>query len=148
MNELRGRTRTATIAVASLVGVGALYGGWGLLTDAERLGARKSWLDGSPFPNFIIPGLVLGIVIGGGMLATAAMAARRSRLAGVAAFVMGATLLAWGLTETLTIGYRGAAQVVLITFFVLGPALLLLGVGWRAGLRLVLRSHPQHRYRL
>jgi len=134
MDELRGRTRAVTIAVAVIVGIAALYGCLGLLIDAQRLGARDSWLDGSPFPNFIVPGLVLGVVIGGGALTTAAMAARRTRLARPAAFAMGLTLLAWGLVETLTIGYRGIPQVVLIALFVAGPALLFLGVGWRASL--------------
>lgn len=145
MDELRGRTRAATIAVAVFVGIGALYGGWGLLSNAERLGARDSWLNGSPFPNFVVPGLVLGIVIGGGMLATAAMAARRSWLAGPAAFLMGLTLLAWGVVETLTVGFLGAPQFVLVAFFVVGPAFLFLSAGWRAGVGPLPKSKPRLR---
>jgi hypothetical protein len=102
-------------------------------------------LRGRAFPGFLVPGLVLGIVIGGGMLKTAAMAARRSWLAGPVAFLMGLTLLAWGVVETLTIGYRGALQFVLVTFFVAGPALLFLSVGWRAGVGSLLKSQPRPR---
>jgi hypothetical protein len=40
------------IAVELLVGIGALFGGYGLLDDAEGLGMRDSWLEGSPFPDY------------------------------------------------------------------------------------------------
>ena len=124
--------RLTVAALAGLIGVGALYGGIGLLADAEALGAEQSWLDGTPFPDYRVPGLVLLVVIGGGMLLTALMALRRSRDAGLAALAMGVTLLGWGVVETVTIGFQGTGQVVLLGVFVVGPALLLITIGWRA----------------
>jgi hypothetical protein len=112
--------------------VGALYGGAGLLIDADALGAEQSWLDATPFPDYRVPGVVLLVVIGGGMLATALAVLRRSRLAGLAALAMGLTLLVWGVVETVTIGYRGAGQLVLLGLFVVGPALPLIAIGRRA----------------
>lgn len=129
---LSAHARLTVAALAGLIGVGALYGGIGLLVDAEALGAEQSWLDGTPFPDYRVPGVVLLVVIGGGMLLTALMALRRRRFAGLAALAMGVTLLTWGVVETLTIRYQGTGQVVLLGVFVVGPALLLTGIGWRA----------------
>jgi hypothetical protein len=115
-----------------VIGLGALYGGVRLLVDAEALGVKESWLEGSPFPDYRVPGIVLLAAIGGGMLVTAVAALRRSRDAGLAALAMGAALVIWGLVETLTIGYQGAAQLLLLAVFVVAPALPLLVIGWRA----------------
>ena len=113
-----------------MVGIGALFGGYGLLTDPEGLGVEASWLEGTPFPDYTVPGAVLVVVIGGGMLATAASAWVASRFAGIAALAMGIVLLAWGAVETITIGYRGGAQLVLLGMFVIGPAVPLVKLGW------------------
>jgi hypothetical protein len=126
------RRRRILAVVALAVGVGAVFGGWGLLSDAEGLGAKAEWLDGSLFPDYRIPGLFLLIVLGGGMLLLALLALRRSPLAGPAALAMGAVLLIWGLVETATIGYQGAAQLLLLAVFVVGPALPLVKIGWDA----------------
>jgi hypothetical protein len=127
---LTGRARTAVTAIAGLIGVGALFGGYGLLSDAEGLGVKESWLDGTPFPDYRVPGVVLLLVIAGGMLLTAASALLRARFAGLAALAMGLTLLVWGAVETITVGYRGAAQLVLLALFVVAPAAPLIKIGW------------------
>ena len=128
--QLTRRERALIIGLELLVGIGALFGGYGLLADAEGLGLEESWLEGSPFPDYRIPGLVLLVVIGGGMLAAVALAARSSRHAAAAALLMGIALLAWGLVETATIGYQGWAQLLLLAVFV-GPAIPLVSVGAR-----------------
>jgi len=128
----RGPRRWVVFGIGLMVGVGAVFGGWGLLSDAEGLGAESEWLDGSPFPDYRIPGLVLLVVIGGGMLLTAVLALARSRFTGVAALVMGVILLIWGVVETATIGYQGAWQVAFLALWVVGPALPLLKIGWDA----------------
>jgi hypothetical protein len=46
---------------------------------------------------------------------------------------MGLLLLIWGTVETVTIGYRGSWQLVLLALFVVGPALPLLKLGWSSG---------------
>jgi len=127
---LTGRARFAVIAIGGVIGVGALFGGYGLLSDAKGLGVNESWLEDTPFPDYRIPGLVLLVVIGGGTLLTAASALLRSRFAGLAALAMGLTLLLWGAVETITIGYRGVAQLVLLTVFVVVPGLPLIKIGW------------------
>ena len=113
---------------------GAIYGGIGLLADPEGLGARRQWLEGSPFHDFTVPGIVLLVVIGGGML-VAAMCALADSHAAAGAAGMGCVLLVWGVVETLTLGLLGGAQLVLLALFVVLPGLCMLGLGGAALVR-------------
>ncbi|NTS40319.1 hypothetical protein HRG84_05325 [Flavisolibacter sp. BT320] len=47
-------------------GAGAVYGGWSLMTDPSGANIRLSHttLDQTPFPDFLIPGIVLFLCIG------------------------------------------------------------------------------------
>jgi hypothetical protein len=54
---LSGVRRVVVAAVAGFVGVGALLGGYGLLSDAEGPGAKESWLKGSPVQDYTVPAL-------------------------------------------------------------------------------------------
>jgi hypothetical protein len=138
--RLTGRSRWLVAAVALTVGAGALFGGYGLLSDAEELGAKAEWLDGSPFHDYRIRGVVLLVVIGGGMLLTAMLALRRSRVSGLAALTMGLLLLIWGVVETASIGFRSAAQLLLLALFVVGPTVPLLKLGWDASGPTIIRG--------
>ena len=109
----------------------ALYGGYGLLHDAEGFGAKQAWLEGSVFPDYTVPGVVLAVVIGGGMLAAAAITAFAGRHASVAALVMGIVILGWGVVETLTLGLVGGAQIALLWAFVVAPGVALTLIGAR-----------------
>jgi hypothetical protein len=99
-----------------------------LLADPEGLGAKRTWLKGSPFSDYTIPGVVLLVLIGGGMLATALLAVRRHRLAATAAVSMAVALLGWGAVETAVMGFRGWPQVILLAVWVIGPAVALLAI--------------------
>jgi hypothetical protein len=123
--------RIALVAIELVVALGAVYGGLSLLADPDELGVDHAWLDGSVFPDYTIPGLVLLVVIGGGMLIAAAVAVWAPRKAGLAAEVMAAALLVWGTVETFTIGWRGTTQLVLIATFVVAPAIALVFLGRR-----------------
>jgi len=119
------RTRRGIATVEIVVGVGAVYGGYSLLTDAEGLGAKQDWLEGSVFSDYTVPGLFLLVVIGGGMLAAATVTMLAPAYAARAAGIMAAVLVAWGAVETVTIGWRGTGQLVLVGAFVAAPALAL-----------------------
>ncbi|MFN8108723.1 MAG: hypothetical protein U0Y82_02600 [Thermoleophilia bacterium] len=103
-----------TLAIALFVGIGAIDGGISLLVDAEGFGVRESWLHGSPFSDYTVPGLVLLVVIGGGCTALAALAVLGRRATRPAALAMGVILLCWLGVETLVIGFHGAWQLVLV----------------------------------
>jgi len=58
-----------TIAVVLLLllnGLGALYGGWNLMMypDGSSLDMGLHWLSGTPFKDYLIPGIILCIVNG------------------------------------------------------------------------------------
>lgn len=113
-NGLPAPVRRWLVGIESAVGISALFGGYGLVKDAEGLGIPESWLRGSPFDTYRVPGLFLFIVIGGGMLMAALLAWRRSPLARPAAALMGAILLAWLAIETAIIGFRTWQQYILL----------------------------------
>lgn len=115
-----------------LVGIGAVYGGVELLRDADGFGVEQSWLAGSVFPDYTIPGLVLAIVIGGGMLGAAATTLRAPRHTTTAALAAGVVLLCWGTVETITLGLVGGAQIALLSAFVVAPGVALTLFGVRA----------------
>jgi hypothetical protein len=119
------RMRWIAAVTEIVVGVGAIFGGYGLLSDAKGLGAKQAWLEGSVFPDYTVPGLFLLIVIGGGMLTAAAITVFLHRHAALAAGAMATVLVLWGITETVTIGWRGWQQVVLMGAFVMAPAVIL-----------------------
>ena len=122
------RERLLLAAVELFLGVGALYGGIELLTDAVGFGLKEAWLDGTPFPDYMIPALFLLVVIGGGMLAAAAIALAGSKRAAAAALGMGVVVLAFLVIETVSIGYHGATQLpLLVTTAVAAAALVIFG---------------------
>lgn len=47
-----------------LLGIGALYGGWMLMTDADGFGVKPEWLEHSPFRSYILPGIILFVING------------------------------------------------------------------------------------
>ena len=125
--------RIAAIAASAFIGVGALFGGFGLMDDAEgSLGLQEEWLAGSPFPDYFIPGLFLFVVVGLGMVALAAAIAVRLRWWPLASLALGAVLAAWLVIETVIIGWQGAFQAVLLVLSGI-PALVTVWVGWRCG---------------
>ena len=113
-SALEGPARVIALSVELLMGFSAVFGAYHLLNDPQAFGAKLSWLEGSLFPDYTIPGLYLGVVIGGGMAVAAVAAWRRSRHAARAALLMGLVLLAWLAVETVIVGFRGWQQVPLL----------------------------------
>ena len=87
------------IAIGGLVllGVGAVAGGIALVVspDGSAMQFDTALLAGSPFSDYLIPGLVLGGLFGIGSLVVAAMGLRRSRLAPFLAFAIGCAQMIW-----------------------------------------------------
>ncbi len=116
--------------VQAFVGLGALP--VGLLMILNPRGGRlvpAEVLEGSPFPDFLIPGLFLFTVNGLGSLIGAYLSFRRHRLAGPAALGLGAFLMAWIVVQVLALG----PPIVFLQgmYFVLGAVEL--AAGWRIG---------------
>ncbi len=106
--------RLTLILLHLVIGGGALAAGPALAAKpgGEVLHFRKEWLQGSPFQDYRIPGLVLTFLIGPTNLLSAMSQWRRFAFAPVASLGTGAFLLAWGTVQWFTIGYRHWSQAV------------------------------------
>jgi hypothetical protein len=92
--RLAGRICVALLVV---LGLGALAGGIALLAepDGSVMQFDVSLLEGSPFTDFAIPGVILGGLFGVGSLLVAVMGLRRVPVAPFLAFAIGCAQMIW-----------------------------------------------------
>jgi len=90
----------------AFLALGALGGAAFLVTspDGSAMQWTLSMLDGSPFTDFFVPGLILGGLFGLGSLAVVAMGLARWRIAPFLAFALGCGQMIWIVVELAIIG--------------------------------------------
>lgn len=111
----RGSPRDAgekiLIALELFTGLTALAGGVLLMArpDGSLLQVTSSALAAlarnSPFPDFLLPGLALAVIVGGGMLGAAALLFERRPYALETAMAAGGALVIFEIFEFATIGF-------------------------------------------
>ncbi len=87
-----------TLAVAGIVlGPAAIFGGWNLASQPDGSGMQMpiTWLEHSPFTDYLVPGLILLVVFGIGSYVVVAFGLLRAAIAPYLAFALGAGQLAW-----------------------------------------------------
>ena len=108
------RTYKTLVGISIFNAVSAIGGGITLATGT--LPVPKALLRHTPFDSFIIPGLFLGVVIGGSAIAGALALmshARRSQLISTAA---GVVMVGWIAGETILIqGFSGLQGLYMLT---------------------------------
>jgi hypothetical protein len=123
--------RAGRIAVGLLVwlGLGALAGGVALVAkpDGSVMHMPLSWLAGSPFPDFFVPGLILGGLFGVGSFVVAIMGLRRWRVAPFLAFAIGCGMMIWIVVELAIIQ---GISVLHPLYFLTGLAMAASAVAW------------------
>lgn len=125
--------RIALVVIEACIGLGAIGGGIALLTSAfPAQWLPAAWLQGTPFRDYTIPGLVLLIVVGGGMLLAAATQFVQREWAVLLSAAMGLIMIGWIIVEVAIIDrYKQAivppTVVQQILFPVLG--LVIFGLG-------------------
>lgn len=120
------RRRALMMALIELaIGLSAIPGGIGLIRDG--MGMRSGWIDHSLLEGWQVPGVLLLVVIGGGMVSAAVIGLRSPLWASPAAMAMGVVLIVWLSVETLVIGWHGGPQVPLDAISV-GAAAGLIGL--------------------
>lgn len=94
---MKALIRFATLVLLLVNGFGALYGGWLFITDPSggSLQVPLSWLDNTPFPNYLIPGIILLSVNGVYNLVTAAFVLLKRKHYPWFTMVAGAMLMGW-----------------------------------------------------
>ena len=94
----------------------------GLSAVAGSIGVMKGlmpfpevWLQGTPFHSYLVPGLILGLVVGGSQLAAAYILLRHGALAKTASLIAGLILISWMSGELALIGFQAPIQVWFVT---------------------------------
>ena len=92
-----GRAGKLCLVLLTLLGLGAFAGGIVLATapDGSGMGFDVAVLAGSPFPDFLVPGLVLAGVFGVGSFIVVAMGIARLPIAPFLAFAIGCAQMIW-----------------------------------------------------
>lgn len=117
-------------------GVSGVAGGYGLTMDptGSAVGLDVEWLNGSPFADYLIPGIILFVVLGFAPLIVAVGIIRRLRWACMASLLVGLALLIWIIVEVVIVGYiaQPPLQVVygLIGCGIVATTLLASARGW------------------
>ncbi len=107
MNQRIGRI--AIVVLEAFIAVSAIAGGIGLVGGGIAL--PPEWLAGTLFSSYLIPGMILGAVVGGSALVAAALLLLAHPLALPAALAAGLIQAGWIVGEILLVGTHGGLMV-------------------------------------
>lgn len=131
--------RIALIAVEMFVGLSGIVGGVAMLVGAIQF--PVAWLQGSPFSDYTIPGLLLAVVVGGSSLLAAVTVVIRRELSVMLSAAAGLIMAGYEVVEVAIIDQLNWLQIV---YFALGLAIFgLAAYLWIAEYR---RNHVLTRY--
>ncbi|MFP4023401.1 MAG: hypothetical protein ACLFVR_02655 [Thiohalospira sp.] len=93
-------------------GFSGLLGGFMLIKDPSgiSLSMEQSWLNATPFANFLIPGIVLFIINGLGNIAGLWATIRKKTKSAEIGVVFGLIMMVWIIAQVLWIGYKDFLQ--------------------------------------
>ena len=116
--------RLTLVVIELFVGLWAVIGGVGLVTGSIAfLQMPVKYLQGTPFTDYTIPGLLLMLVVGGSFLFAAATILTRHELGVLASAVAGLILIGFEIVEVAIIDRDGATlptaapQQIMMTVF-------------------------------
>jgi hypothetical protein len=120
--------RIALVVIELFIGLCTIGGGIALLMGAFAQWLPIAWLQGTPFSDYTIPGLVLTFVVGGGMLLAVATLFGQREWAVLLQASMGLIMIGWEIVEVAIIDrYEQAVVpstvVQQVLFSVLGLAI-------------------------
>lgn len=121
-------------AIQLFVAVGALPAGYLFFSspDGSKMGMTTAALSGSPFNDFLIPGIVLFVVNGLMNLLGSGLSFFRSKYAGILGICLGLCLIIWVIVQVYSIGLNHFLQP---TYFVIGIIELLLAAYITSGMK-------------
>jgi len=127
--------RFSLTLLAAAIGLTAMAGGSALAlaaADASNTGGippDNSFLEGSPFASYLIPGLLLAVVVGGLHLLAAFLVGRGSQFGPLAATIAAFGLLIWIFVQMVFIPFSPLQAIYFVAGLgELGFVLLILGV--------------------
>lgn len=132
-NSIRPLALYLLIALLTLLGVTAGYGGFNLVADPSgaRLQMPLAFLERSPFHDYLIPGIILLLVLGVTSLVTALALWLQPHWA-IANELERLIHQHWAWTLTVTIGFALViwiiVQLTMMPYFFLQPVMLIWGL--------------------
>src|SRR5204863_7065292 len=99
--------RIAPVALEIFLALTAIYGAIYVVPVQPR-----ALLAGSPFTDYTVPALGLGVVVGGGALLAAAVLVLRPRIGTFLSVVSGAFIIVFELVETSVVGFDVWLQAI------------------------------------
>ena len=123
------RAGKTVVSLLILLGIGALAGGVALVAkpDGSVMQMPVRLLAGSPFPDFFVPGLILGGLFGVGSVVVAVIGLRRWRIAPFLAFAIGCGQMIWIVVE---LAIMKELSVLHPIYFGLGLVIAVAAVLW------------------
>ncbi len=123
------RAGKATLILLALLGVGALGGGVALVAkpDGSVMHFDPALLAGSPFSDFLVPGMILGGLFGIGSFVVIALGLLHVPLTPFLAFALGCGQMIWITVELAVIRELSFLHP---TFFLVGLAIALASARW------------------
>ena len=126
---LSNRTALRTLAGLAVFGAISAFVGATLAVAANGAGVPIEYLAQSPFSSYLVPGLVLGFVVGGTQLTAAVTLLTKRRSALLLSSVAGFGMLIWIFVELAIIRQYSCLQTAYFTFGVLELILVLALLG-------------------
>lgn len=104
------------IALILFQGLSGVAGGIGLILDptGESLQIPITWLDDSPFNDYLIPGLILLIILGFLPLIVSYELWKKTSWSWLGALIIGLSLVIWIGVEIVIVGYQPRPPLQLI----------------------------------
>jgi hypothetical protein len=143
MPTLTRSIRILLIVLNFFLGLTAIGGGIQLLIGFYV--PPVDLLAGSPFGSYIIPGLALGLIVGGSALFAAVLLIRRNRYAALASAFAGLIIMVFEFVEMMVIGFSGGPQGFMqLLYFGLGVVIVVASLGqWFVELLAGMKTSPQ-----
>ncbi|MFN8623564.1 MAG: hypothetical protein U0869_22725 [Chloroflexota bacterium] len=136
--------RLVALVFLVVLGLGAIAGGIALVTapDGSSMGFQADLLAGSPFPDYLVPGLILGGLFGVGSFVVAWLGWRRHPVAPFLAFAIGCAQMIWIVVQLAIIGTQNLSFLHPAMFLV-GLVIAVASVPWGWPEVQARRAHPQ-----
>ena len=105
-------TLVLLIIIEFFNGISALAGGLGILSDpsGKTLGMESILLEGFPFKNLLIPGIILFVFHGIGNTLAAVYSLKRGKYMNEVAILFGIGMMIWIIVQVYIIGYGSLLQ--------------------------------------
>ena len=126
--KTNNKLRTVSIILLFFLGLLALYGGWCFISDpsGKSIQIPIEVLDGTPFNDFLIPGIILLIANGFLSLLTAILTIRETKHYQWFIILQGCVLIVW-LTAELMFNIEMFSPVMHYPLYTMGILLITIG---------------------